>query len=156
VRPLVRAQSRTLIMDRLTETIHGSQLAEPVFVTPDRVHLIWPYVEGMLDKAFRRADLDSIDSTRSDVLTGHALLWIIWDGAKITAALVTKIIKPHDTKICILVACGGEGDWPHLIETIEEYARAEDCAITRIYGRRGWLRVLKDYHVSRVVLDKEL
>lgn len=110
----------------------------------------------MLDKAFKRADLESIEGTKADVLAGNALLWIVWDGFAITSALVTKIIKPHDTKICLLVACGGKGNWPVLIETIEDYARSEGCAITRIYGRRGWLGVLKNYRLSRVILDREL
>jgi hypothetical protein len=143
-------------MDRLTETLHGWRSAEPVCVDPERVHLIWPHAEGLLDKAMRRNDLGSIVDVREDVLAANALLWIVWDGWKIVAALVTKIIKPHDTKICILVACGGEGDWPSLIETIEEYARGQDCAITRIYGRRGWLRVLKEYKITRVIMDREL
>lgn len=134
----------------------GGLSARPVFVPPDRAHLIWPHAEGLIDKAFRRTDLNSIDQTRADVLAGQALLWIVWDGFAITAALVTKIVKPHDTKTCILVACGGKGNWPVLIETIETYARGEGCAITRIYGRKGWQRVLKNYKVTRVVMDREI
>lgn len=134
----------------------GGPSARPVFIPSERAHLIWPHAEGLIDNAFRRTGLNSIDDSRADVLAGNALLWIVWDGCAITAALVTKIVKPHDTKICILVACGGEGNWPVLIETIEQYARGEGCAITRIYGRKGWQRVLKNYEVTRVVLDKEI
>lgn len=128
----------------------------PAFIDPSSVRFIWPHTEGMIDKAMRRADLDNIGSTRDDVLSGNALLWIVWDCGKVKAALVTKIVKPHDTKICILVACGGEGNWPVLITTIEDYARSEGCAITRIYGRKGWQRVLREYRPTRVILDKEL
>jgi hypothetical protein len=34
----------------------------------------------------------------------NALLWVTWDEFRIPAALATKIVKPQDLKICILVA----------------------------------------------------
>ena len=39
---------------------------------------------------------------------------------------------------------------------IEGWARAEGAALVRIYGRKGWARVLKNYHVSNVVLERRL
>lgn len=138
------------------EPIIGLATVKPVFVELSYVGLIWPHVEGIIDKAMKHSGLDGIDGPREAVLAGNALLWITWNGSKIEAALVTKIVKPHDTKICILVACGGKGNWPVLIETIEDYARSEGCAITRIYGRKGWERVLSGYKATRVILDKEI
>ena len=138
------------------DPLPGQHTARPVFIQRPHVGLIWPLVEGFIDKAMRRNDLGDMPSVRDDVLSGNALLWVTWNGAKIEAALVTKIVKPHDTKICILVACGGEGNWPVLIETIEDYARSEDCAITRIYGPAAWGRVLSGYKATRVILDKEI
>lgn len=143
-------------MGKLTESMRGQHTVKPICIDPKRVIAVWPYVEGFIDKAMRRNDISDMTSVRDDVLSGHALLWITWNGFKVSAALVTKIIKPYDTKICILVACGGEGNWPVLIETIEDYARSQDCAISRIYGPAAWGRVLKDYRISRVLLDKEL
>lgn len=118
--------------------------------------MIWPYCEGMIDKAMRRNDISDMPSVRDDVLNGRALLWIIWDGAAIAAAGVTKIVKPYDTKICILVACGGSADWRAVTDIVESYARAEGCAITRIFGPKAWGRKLNGYKVTRAVLDKEI
>ena len=39
---------------------------------------------------------------------------------------------------------------------IEAYAKAEGCACVRIYGRKGWARVLKDYQVEQIVLERQL
>jgi hypothetical protein len=143
-------------MHRLTEATGGQLTARPICIPHSHVKDIWPRVEGYLDKAMRRNDLGSIVDVRTDVLAGDALLWITWDGEKIPAALVTKIIKPHTTKACILVACGGKGNWPVLIESIEDYARIEGCAVTRIYGPRAWLRVLKNYKATRFIMESEL
>ena len=35
-------------------------------------------------------------------------------------------------------------------------ARREGCARVRIYGRKGWLRVLDGYAQKYVIMDKEL
>jgi hypothetical protein len=127
----------------------------PICIDPARVAEVWPHAEGLIDEAMRRGGLNDVSSVRDDVLAGKALLWIVWDEA-IKAAGITKIVKPYDTRICILVACGGSADWQMVAETIEDYARAQDCAITRIYGREGWQRVLPGYRRTRVILDKEL
>jgi hypothetical protein len=137
------------------EHFSGQHTARPLQISPDVVGRIWPHAEGLLAEAFKRTDLESIDQTRDDVLNGRALLWIVWND-RIEAALVTKIVKPHTTKICMLIACGGEGDWPALIETIKQYARDEGCAVARLYGRKGWARVLKDFKPMHVILDCEL
>ena len=142
-------------MRTATKPLAGPYLARPWQIDQKDIAAIWPHAEGLLAKAFKRTDLESIDQTRDDVLNGRALLWITWNG-RIEAALVTKIIKPHTTKICMLIACGGVGDWPILIETIKQYARNEGCAVVRLYGRRGWQRVLKDFKPMHVILDCEL
>jgi hypothetical protein len=52
--------------------------------------------------------------------------------------------------------CDDRRQWLPLIAGLEAYARAEGCAAMRIYGRRGWLKLLPDYRTSRVLLEKEL
>jgi hypothetical protein len=43
-----------------------------------------------------------------------------------------------------------------LLQKLEAFAKAEGCAVMRIFGRKGWHRVLDGYHVEHVVLEKEL
>jgi hypothetical protein len=71
---------------------------------------------------------------------------------------VTELHQTEWRKVCEIVACGGKEmrHWLHLIERIEQFARDEGCTATRIVGRKGWARVLKDYCARRVVLEKEL
>jgi hypothetical protein len=46
--------------------------------------------------------------------------------------------------------------WLPLIEQIEAYAKREGCMRVRIYGRKGWSRVLKNYEERFSIMDKEL
>ena len=143
-------------MDRLTERFHGGQSDRPVFVPTFRAHSLWPFAEDLIKAAFEHTGCAGIDATRDDVLSGKSLLWITWNGLLIEAALVTKITKPYDTKVCILVACAGKGNWPVLIETIEDYARLEGCTRIQFTGRTGWKRAMQNYHQIGVVMEREI
>ena len=93
-----------------------------------------------------------------DLHSGLALLWLAWDGERIEAAAVTQLDVANGQKFCTIVACGGRGlkDWRSLISALERFARDEGCVSVRINGRRGWARVLPDYRLHSIVLEKEL
>ena len=46
--------------------------------------------------------------------------------------------------------------WIGLIARLEDYAKGEGCRAMRIYGRRGWLRILPDYRQIAIVAEKQL
>lgn len=112
----------------------------------------------MLRRAIERGGLSLVETVRDIVLSGHALLWVAWNGEKIEAAAVTHLSMTDAGKICTLLACGGTEmeRWLPLLEEIEQYAKAEGCTAFRIFGRRGWARMLPTYKVHRIVLDKRL
>jgi hypothetical protein len=43
-----------------------------------------------------------------------------------------------------------------VLAAFERYAKTENCQAIRIFGRRGWERLLPDYRPARVLLQKEL
>jgi hypothetical protein len=124
-------------------------------VDPKQVHLIWYEVAHWIKRAMERGDLGRFDAVQDDVLNGRALLWLVYDG-QIIGAAVTQIGFTERTKACVIVACGGKGEWPHLIETIEKYARAEGCDAVRIFGRTGWARKLPTYRAAKIVLERRI
>jgi hypothetical protein len=106
----------------------------------------------------QRGDLGRYEDIERDVLNGDALLWLAWCEPNIEAVAVTQIILTENSKVCMVQACGGSrfARWIGLLEQIEAYAKAEGCRCTRILGRRGWARVLKNYRETKVVLERQL
>jgi hypothetical protein len=132
--------------------------AELVCVDPKRVGDFWPHVGPLLRAACRRTGLNAFADIEVDILSGRSLLWVAWNGKAIEAAAATILINSEIGKVCIITACGGNDmpRWLPLIGKIEIYARAEGCTRVRIYGRRGWLRVLDGFEERHVIMDKEL
>lgn len=134
------------------------RLTELVCVDPKRVSEIWPYAGPLLMSACHRTKLNALADIQADVLAGRSLLWVAWNGSTIVAAAATILINSGVGKVCVITACGGHDmkRWLPLIGQIESYAKSEDCARIRIYGRKGWLRVLEGYGSKYAIMDKNL
>jgi hypothetical protein len=133
-------------------------LAELVCVDPNRVHQIWPHVGLLLKAACRRTKLNAFADIEADILAGRSLLWLAWNGHAVESAAATILINSEIGKVCIMTVCGGRNmkRWLPLIGQIENYASDEGCNRVRIYGRKGWLRVLEGYEQEHVIMDKKL
>jgi hypothetical protein len=132
--------------------------AEPVCVDPKRVHEIWPHVRHLLKAACHRTELNAFADIEADILSGRSLLWLAWNGRAIEAAAATILINSDSAKVCVITVCGGRGmrRWLPLLGEIEAYAKREGCARVRIFGRKGWLRVLDGYTQKHIIMDKDL
>lgn len=127
-------------------------------VEPGRVGEIWPLVAPLLKSAIDRTRLSAWRDIADDIFYGDSLLWVAIEGEKILCATATSLQKTDFGTVCVITACGGTDmrRWIDLLARIESYAKAEGCRCTRIFGRRGWMRVLDGYSMSSVVLEKEL
>ena len=132
-------------------------MTELIAVDPAQVGHFWPHVEPLLRPAIEKVGLSNFEDIEGEILAGCGLVWIAWD-EKIVAAASTTLQRIGSDKICVLTACGGEGmhEWLPLLTKIEDYAKDEGCKSLRIFGRRGWLRVLEDYREMAIVIEKDL
>lgn len=131
---------------------------ELVCVPPDRIKEIWPLAKGLIYTAMKRGSFSSFKPVENSLLDGHALLWLAVKESQVLAAMVTELHQTEWRKVCVIVALGGESmdSWLHFTDRIEGFAKAESCSAIRIIGRKGWSKVLGDYRVKQVVLEKEL
>ena len=131
---------------------------QAVCVDPVRVHEAWPLVARFIRRAAERDDLSDLARIAQDLHTGAALLWLAWDGKAVHGAAVTQLDVANGRKFCTITVCGGRElkRWLSLIGALERFAIEEGCTSVRIYGRRGWARVLPDYRLHSIVLEKEL
>jgi hypothetical protein len=133
-------------------------MVELLCVDPSLVKDIWPHTRPLVKRGMSRADAGSFERTEKEILSGLQLLWLVWNGKTIEAAVVTQLVKHGDKKLCVIVSCSGHGvrRWVHLISRLEQFAKNEGCSAMRIYGRKGWERILENYRAKYVVMDKEL
>jgi len=122
-------------------------------VDPKEVDQIWPYAGGMIRAAIERTNLSDFADIEKQVLAGEQLLWLAVSD-HIEAAATTHLSR----NVCTLTACSGHQRerWLPLFKKIEQYAAAEGCKTMRIYGRKGWERVLDGYRAEYVILEKQL
>jgi hypothetical protein len=154
-------------MPRLDEMAgaNGCSTARLICIDPARVHEFWPYVSPLIRAAMERGGITDFGSVAAAISAGRALVWIAIahlegerPGMTIKAAAVTELSTVNGARFCTVVACGGRdrAEWLPLLAGLERYARAESCKAMRIFGRRGWERLLPDYKAARVLLEKEL
>ena len=122
-------------------------------VDPKDVAQIWPLARDLIRAAIDRTGLSDFADIEREVLTGDQLLWLAISD-RVEAAATTHLSRG----VCTLTACSGHQRerWLPLFSRIEKYAKDEGCSAMRIYGRKGWERVLDGYRVEHVVLEKGL
>src|SRR5262245_8314644 len=132
--------------------------AELCCVDPAQVGQVWPHVAHLIRDAMERGGMGRFADVERDVLSANAYLWLAIESGAVLAAAVTQVTQENDRRLCTIVACGGHDwrRWGALIEGLETYARAENCARMQIAGRPGWLRRLPDYRLAKIVIQKEL
>lgn len=132
-------------------------MTELICVDPARAREFWPHVAPLLRQAVLNTNLCHFDDIEQQTLHGGGLLWLAWSG-RIEAAATTIVIRTEAGSVCILSACGGKNRerWFPLLKKIEAYAKNNGCMALRIYGRKGWQRVLDGYDVTNVVLERQL
>lgn len=131
--------------------------ADLVCIDPARVHEVWPLVRERIRLAIERTELSDFDLVEADILAGNQLIWLAWNN-EISAVATTHKVGIGSKTICILTACQGydRERWLPLLKKIEDYAKAEGCSSMRIYGRKGWNKVLDGYRIENVVMEKVL
>lgn len=129
-----------------------------VRIEPEQVQRVWPLASDLIKRAMRKLNIGDFGVVEHELFNGDALLWIAWNGDAVKGAAVTQIGKANGERYCTIVGCAGyDGkEWIPLIAGLEFYARQEHCRAMRIMGRRGWKRVLPDYHVTGYVLERTL
>jgi hypothetical protein len=137
-------------------------MAKLICVDPARVHELWPLAAPLLRSAISRTGLSAFVDIEQDVLRGNALLWIAvsnMEGALTIEAAASTLLQLTDAgKVCVITACSEKDRlrWLPLIAGIEAYAKDEGCQRVRIFGRKGWLRVLDGFEEEQIVMDKKL
>jgi hypothetical protein len=128
-----------------------------VCVDPAQIEDFLPHVTEQIAGACRRGLHDFEGSLRA-LRSGHAILWLAWDGEHILASATTELHRINGRKLCFIATLGGRNRdrWLGLISGIEQFARAETCESVIIMGRAGWSRALPEYRTRGLILERAL
>ncbi len=130
-------------------------------VPQEETRAFWPKVAPLLVKAVRyaegRTDMRSIFTA---VQEERQHLWIAYDDAdKIVAAAFVTHKEQYPHMAVLVIDCVGGSKMQHWLQLASEVfrncARDMGCANVAMYGRPGWVRVLKScgWQQKSVVLE---
>jgi hypothetical protein len=117
----------------------------------------WGKAKAHLIRAL--APNETIDQLLTAIYQKKMQLWVAYEGPDMQAAMTTEIFFEGPRKICNLCHLGGSGinNWLDYLGTVKAWAKADGCDAIRVSrGRPGWKRLLKDFTVTHVILEKEL
>jgi len=85
-------------------------------------------------------------------------LWVATDENLIFAAMITELVKYPRKKVMRIIAIGGEGmnRWMRFFPSLEAAALKAGCTGLETLGRKGWLKVLKDWECTYYILTKDI
>lgn len=133
--------------------------AVAVCVDPAVIDQVWPVARELIRTAMQRCGfLSEFPNVENAVARGGMLLWLAWDGKVILAAAVTQLTIDMGSKVGTIVACAGNdlSRFGELRARLEQHFRDEDCTVSRINGRKGWLKHYPDYRIKSVTMEKVL
>ena len=118
-------------------------------VPKETVKYVWKDVERVLEKSVDTAEgkVRLIDVLKG-VLDDTYVLWVVFEGEEIIAAITTRIIEYPQRRSMALDWVGGSRmkEWQDMaINTILEFATLNNCQHLEGYGRKAWGRALKKY-----------
>lgn len=124
-------------------------------INPSEVYLFWEVAKPQLDKAFEDCLYDSAELHYENLVIGKEQLWQVND----STWAITRIIDSKFGKVFHHVAFGGENIKNSIndyFNITEEFAKLLECKKIFIVGRKGWMKYLPDYKLTRITLEKEL
>jgi len=104
-------------------------------------HPLWPAISALLEPAAKRGGVP--------VLEAGEQVWIIHDGKQLLGAATAR---PTLEGFGEVVLVGGRNcrQWIGELDClIGEWLKAEGMTSVRAAGRRGWVRILKDWHAMK-------
>lgn len=129
-------------------------------VPQEALPAVWPFVADLAakiaDTSHGRVNAEHI---REHVDKGTMQLWVVLgDVGEALALVVTEIVAYPLAKVCVVRGLAGhERDrWIHHLADIEGWAKQLGCTRVEVRGRKGMARVLPDYRLTSVYLEKEL
>lgn len=138
-------------------------MIELVAIPRHMVPTMWPKVQPFVEAAAHRGrSIESADEYRDSCRERKRQLWAIMDISNdndVVGCVITEIYDTTAGRTCALpIASGKEHHIASVLDTIEAWAREQDCTRLEGCGRLGWSRTLAAFGWKpvSVTIEKEL
>jgi hypothetical protein len=131
--------------------------AEFTGIQAKNIRTYWPFVKGYLQNGLGEGE--SVDELFEALLTKRNQLWVGHDGYHIGIACATEVVNIGTRKVCNILTIGGDrpSNWQTFMNILETWAKVQGCHAMRFPGvRLGWKKILKDYKVTKITVEKGL
>lgn len=110
------------------------------FYKGNQIPSVWDRASPSIQKALDRGSNYTLDEIYDGLLKSEMQLWLWDESALVTALQVDRLGK----KFCLLLTLGGKcmSDWIQYLPLVEDWAKDEGATEMKVYGRRGWSRVI--------------
>jgi hypothetical protein len=131
-------------------------------VSPQQIEQFWPYVKELIDKALLSGIGDlTLEEIHRRLIAKQSQLWVVVrdsEQTEIVAAATTEIHILPKFKILLITACAGKDlrKWERFITELEAFGAREGCKKLRIYGRKGWVKILSGYSQPWIALERTI
>ena len=154
---ILEARAREYISST-KQHLHGSN-CKVVLVSPEHIPNIWDTVHRHLELMTPHSEGELEPEDFYEALTNAEMqLWVALDDGDIIASMVSQIIPYPRKQILRIIAIAGKGveQWMQFLPMVEDWALSVGCTSLECWGRKGWLRVLKDWKCSYHIITKDL
>ena len=118
-------------------------------VPKEAVSAVWADVARVMNKSVDTSNGKyHVDDLFHGIQSDLYVLWVIMEEEKVIAAITTRIIEYPGKRAMAMDWIGGSkmGKWlPVAQETLERFARDNNCTHLEGYGRKAWGRWLGKY-----------
>jgi hypothetical protein len=85
-------------------------------------------------------------------------LWVAVNDGDIIASMVSQIIPYPRKQVLRIISIAGKGveQWMQFLPMVEDWALSVGCTSLECWGRKGWLKILKDWKCSYHIITKDL
>ena len=118
-------------------------------VPKEAANTVWAGVAKVMSKSVETSNGKyHIDDLYHGIQNDLYVLWVIMEEEEVIAAITTRIIEYPGKRAMAMDWIGGSkmGDWlPVAQETLERFAKDNNCTHLEGYGRKAWGRWLGKY-----------
>lgn len=131
-----------------------------LLIPADKIDAEWHLVAELIDAACKRDGVYTAGDVKTWLRDRRMFLFLAWSKSRGVEGLAVAEPLQHALlrSLNVFIVTGHElARWAHLVEQIEAWAkRVHGCTRSIFTCREGYLRALKGYRKTHIVMEKDL